>query len=447
MRKLMLLLVVLSVLVMSFASTTQAQDQTIAEIAAGNADFATLMAAVAAADPAVATALSSEGEYTVFAPTNEAFAETLTALGVDPATVLADQALLTAILTYHVLPGIYLAADVLAAAPADVATLQGESLSVRVFGESSVVVDYASVTAADITASNGVIHVINRVLVPQSILKALIADQTLGTADDPLQLMFIPSENAEEVQAGADDLAALISAQTGLSVEAVVATDYSAAVEAMCSEEAEIGALNTFSYILAKERGCAEVGVVSVRRGSVSYQGQIVAAADSGIAELSDITSETVFCRPDPLSTSGWIIPSIAMRAAGVDVDALQVVDSGGHDGVITAVYNGECQAGASFVDARSAIADASPDVNDKVLVIGVSAPIPNDTLSFANTVPGPMRYLLVEALLDIAYNAENAALLEAVYNWTGLAPAADAFFDDFREQLDAAGVDVENLN
>lgn len=268
----------------------------------------------------------------------------------------------------------------------------------------------------------------------------------LGTEDNPIVLLFIPSENAQEVQAGADDLAALISEQTGLVIEARVSTDFAAAIEAMCSGEAEIGALNTFSYILAHERGCADVGVVSTRFGSAFYQGQIITSADSGIEDYADLAG-TTFCRPDPLSTSGWIVPSIALRANGVDPDAdLEVVDVGGHDAVVTAVYNGECQAGATFVDARSQVADELTDVNEKVVVIAESAPIPNDTLSFSAEVPTEVREAVVAALVEIAADEENLALLDAVYSWGGVEPAEDSFFDDFRQQLDAAGIDIEDL-
>ncbi|MCB9438552.1 MAG: phosphate/phosphite/phosphonate ABC transporter substrate-binding protein [Anaerolineales bacterium] len=448
MRKLTLLVIVI-LLVSSFVGPSFAQDGgTIADIAATNPDLGTLMLAISAADPSVAATLAGDGEYTVFAPTNEAFTTALEKLGVDAATVLGDTELLTSILLYHVVEGTVMYEDALGLDKAKVTTLEGEDLSVSVLDE-FVGVNQANVIETDIVASNGVIHIIDDVLVPPSVLYGLVADATdLGTEDNPLTLLFIPSENAQEVQAGADELTSLLSEATGFVIDARVATDYAAAIEAMCGGEAEIGALNTFGYVLASGRGCANVGVVSVRFGTSFYAGQIVARADSGIESLEDITTDTVFCRPDPLSTSGWIIPSIAMRAAGIDVDTLSenVIDAGGHDGVVNAIYSGECQAGATFVDARSQVEDEHPDVRDVVLVIAESAPIPNDTLSFSSDVPYAMQLLLVDGLLNIANDEANVALLEQVYNWTSLARASDAFFDDFREQLDAAGVDVENL-
>jgi phosphonate transport system substrate-binding protein len=421
------------------------EEQTIAEIAGGNEDFSTLMTAVGAADPAIAEALSGEGELTVFAPTNEAFAETFSKLGLSPEDVVSNQELLTTILQYHVLDGAVMSESVVELGDAEVETLQGEPINVRVSG-GNVTINQANLIDLDIEASNGVIHVIDEVLLPESVLRSLIADEELGTEDDPITLLFIPSEDAQNVAVGADDLAELVSEQSGFEVEARVSTDYAAAIEALCGEEAEIGALNTFGYILASQRDCATVGVVSVRFGSNFYAGQIIVPADSSIESLADIDSEVTFCRPDPLSTSGWIVPSIAMRAAGIDLDTLNVVDAGGHDGVVAGVYNGECDAGATYVDARDTIEEESPDVFDRVAVIGESAPIPNDTLSYGNHVPYAMQLILTEALLEIASDEANAELLDAVYSWDALQRASDSFFNDFREQLDAAGVDVEEL-
>jgi uncharacterized surface protein with fasciclin (FAS1) repeats len=105
--------------------------------------------------------LKGEGPFTVFAPTDEAFAK-LPKEQLD--SILADKELLTAILTYHVVPGKVMASDVAVLESAE--TVQGQSVSINT--DSGVMVDSANVVQADIEASNGVIHVIDTVLVPQS---------------------------------------------------------------------------------------------------------------------------------------------------------------------------------------------------------------------------------------------------------------------------------------
>src|SRR5262245_9907039 len=129
---------------------------------------------------------------------------------------------------------------------------------------------------------------------------------------------FVPSENSQAVLDSAAALAKLISDKTNLNIKTVVATEYAGVVEAMCTNQAQMGALNTFGYILASSRKCADVALVSIRNNSTSYKGQIITKADSGIKTIADLKGKT-FCRPDPLSTSGWIIPSITLKANKID--------------------------------------------------------------------------------------------------------------------------------
>jgi phosphonate transport system substrate-binding protein len=172
-----------------------------------------------------------------------------------------------------------------------------------------------------------------------------------------------------------------------------------------------------------------------------------VVNADSGISSLSDLAGKT-FCRPDPLSTSGWIIPSIMMAAVGVDpaTDLANVVDANGHDGVIINVYNGDCDVGASFVDARDNVEDDFPDVKDKVLVLEVSPEIPNDTISFSKDVPDDLRDTVVQALLEIGQNEEYVEILNQTYSWTGLVEKDESFYEPFKQVLDASGIDVQSF-
>ncbi|MCL4871592.1 MAG: fasciclin domain-containing protein [Anaerolineae bacterium] len=141
---------------------------TIPEIAAAAGSFNTLLAAVEAAG--LAETLSGEGPFTVFAPTDEAFAAlpagTVEALLADPTGALTD------ILLYHVVSGEVLAADVVEANRA--ITVQGEEIAIRVTPAGVVLNGYAMVVVTDIMASNGVIHVIDAVIIPPSILAATL---------------------------------------------------------------------------------------------------------------------------------------------------------------------------------------------------------------------------------------------------------------------------------
>ncbi|MFT4955300.1 MAG: putative surface protein with fasciclin (FAS1) repeats [Brevundimonas sp.] len=147
--------------------------QTIVDVAVGSPDHTTLVTAVQAAG--LAETLSGEGPFTVFAPTNDAFAK-LPAGTVETLVQPANRATLTAVLTYHVVAGELKAADVLAAIEAGggsavLTTVQGAELTASLSGDSVILTDAAggtaTVTATDLDASNGVVHVIDTVVMPQ----------------------------------------------------------------------------------------------------------------------------------------------------------------------------------------------------------------------------------------------------------------------------------------
>ena len=139
-------------------------DKNLVEIAIASApEFSILVEALVAAD--LATALSQPGPFTVFAPTNAAFAALLTELGITKEALLADQALLTSVLSYHVAAGRVLKADIAVGTP--VTTLQGQTFTI----DSALDINdqrgrKAAFVATDVLTSNGVIHVIDKVILP-----------------------------------------------------------------------------------------------------------------------------------------------------------------------------------------------------------------------------------------------------------------------------------------
>ena len=144
-----------SVLSLGMALSVQAKDIVDTAVAAGS--FKTLATALGAAG--LVDTLKGKGPFTVFAPTDEAFAKIPKA---DLDALLKDKAKLTAVLTYHVVPGKVMAADVKAG---KVKTVQGSELTISTTG--GVMVDGAKVVKTDIAADNGVIHVIDTVVMPK----------------------------------------------------------------------------------------------------------------------------------------------------------------------------------------------------------------------------------------------------------------------------------------
>ncbi|WP_420411918.1 fasciclin domain-containing protein [Roseibium sp.] len=159
--KLIQKLAVALLLVLPF-SAAQAGNKDIVDTAVGAGTFNTLVAAVQAAE--LVDTLKGDGPFTVFAPTDEAFAK-LPAGTVEDLLKPENKDKLIAVLTYHVVPGKVMSSDI-AGKKADVASVQGDTIAVD--ATDGVKVDGASVVTADIETSNGVIHVIDSVILPSS---------------------------------------------------------------------------------------------------------------------------------------------------------------------------------------------------------------------------------------------------------------------------------------
>lgn len=270
----------------------------------------------------------------------------------------------------------------------------------------------------------------------------------LGSEDNPLIWSFVPSGDTSEIAAGGQAVADMVYERTGIVIETSVATEYAGVIEALQSDppSAHMASLATFAYVVAADRGIVDAELVAVRYGRPFYDGQIIAGVDTGIETLADLAGKS-FARPDPLSTSGWIIPSLSIRAAGVDPDTeMSVVDAGGHTGVVTAVYNGQVDAGATFVDARGNVQSDFPDVMEKIIVVDISAPIPNDGVQFHPSVPADIRARVSDALLAIFETDAGAEAFNSAYQWQGLERLGDDFYDPFRQVLQAAGVSAAQL-
>lgn len=171
MKKLVFILT--TAIVMTFTTNTIAQTNTLVDVAVGNKNFSTLVTALKAAD--LVGALQGEGPFTVFAPTNDSFAKidskTLTSL-LQPENKKA----LANILTYHVVSGSFAVADVVKALKANNGTIElkalnGQILTVTQKGGGIYLKDangnMSAITATDVMADNGVIHVIENVVMPK----------------------------------------------------------------------------------------------------------------------------------------------------------------------------------------------------------------------------------------------------------------------------------------
>lgn len=285
----------------------------------------------------------------------------------------------------------------------------------------------------------------------------------LGTPDNPIIMALAPSATSQELIASGEAIAKQLSDITGYTIETTVPNSYSALVEAMGAGKAQIGWLPPFAYVVAHEKGYADVALSTVRFGSDHYGFQFIANVDSGFTSYVDLDTNEVTadaktalaqfadkkpCWTDPLSSSGYVMPTGFLKDAGVEFKDPAFVQ--GHTTVVRAVYaKGICDFGSTYIDARtsSSLAEDLPDVMDKVVVVWHSDPIiPNDNVSYSADVPDDVRATLTDAFLQITDTEEGAQALKDVYQISGLKQVDDTFYDDFRVYLEASGVDVTQL-
>lgn len=301
---------------------------------------------------------------------------------------------------------------------------------------------------------------------------------TVGNKERPFTMYFVPSVDAESIAVSADAITRyleerisekLYNNEKRFYIKSAIPTSYVAVVEAFGTEKADFAALNTFSYILARDIKKYDVeAVLSVVRGEneLTYKGQIITHVDSGINSLQDLQGKK-FAYTDPASTAGFIMPAKLFNDLGISLR--ETVFGQKHDIVVTMVYQRQVDAGACYYsppaqvvedgiprtiirDARAKVMTQFPDVEDKVKIIGFTEDIPNDPWIMRNQIfPDPemnekLRTALVESLLEFASTEEGRKALYDLYSITGLVRANDSTYDPLRKALGDANVNLENL-
>ena len=284
----------------------------------------------------------------------------------------------------------------------------------------------------------------------------------------PESLVFTltPSQETGGLIETATPLAEMLAERLGVEVEPLVPTDYAGVIVALESGQAQIaGGLGPRQMVQAEEQAGATLILQSERFGSLLYVTQwftndpdtycddapvaddegflfcngvldAESAADGpiGADQLTKLEGQTVSF-VDQGSTSGYAIPALQLAQAGIDpLDGVDGLFAGGHDNSVQAVYDGDAAVGVSFNDARGTIADANPDVGERVVVFGWSGPIPNDGFAVAGDLPADLVEAITAAFVDIASTEDGNALLSELYNIDDLVPVTSSDYDVIRE-------------
>ncbi|MBO9599570.1 MAG: phosphate/phosphite/phosphonate ABC transporter substrate-binding protein [Cohnella sp.] len=267
-----------------------------------------------------------------------------------------------------------------------------------------------------------------------------------GYVPETLTVQFVPSQNADTLEAKAKPLEKLLSDRLGVPVKVSVSTDYNTIIEAMASKKVDVGFLPPTAYVLAKEKGAAEV-ILQAQRFGVddatgapttelvdSYKSMIIVKKDSPIQTLADLKGKKIAYQ-NVTSSAGYVWPAAALMDAGLDpLKDITPVTVKGHDQGVISVLNGDVDAAAIFQDARTIVSKDYPTVMEDTRVLTFTAPIPNDTISVRSDMNADWVKKLQDAFIDIGKSEEGHQVVKDIYTHEGYVVSNDGVFDVVRE-------------
>ncbi|MGH2500510.1 MAG: phosphate/phosphite/phosphonate ABC transporter substrate-binding protein, partial [Candidatus Limnocylindria bacterium] len=277
------------------------------------------------------------------------------------------------------------------------------------------------------------------------------AGPQLGSADRPIVLAFTPSQDTQRITASGNAIAASLERATGLRWRVSVPTSYAASIEGMCASNVDAAFLAPLQMVLAIDRTCAEPILSSLRndetgKPSATYNSQILVRSDSGINDVRGLKGKK-FAFVDTISASGYLIPSLVIRNKGGEdpktfFAANGIVFAGGHDRAVLALYNGQVDGAASFIDVRTN-RGMPADIMEKTRRLDTAGPIPNDGIALRKGFPADLGKQVEDALLAYATTTEGKAALKALYTIDGLQSIDSNFYDSMRDAAKLAGIDL----
>ncbi|GEN86319.1 phosphate/phosphite/phosphonate ABC transporter substrate-binding protein [Oceanobacillus sojae] len=263
---------------------------------------------------------------------------------------------------------------------------------------------------------------------------------------DSLTVQFVPSQNAETLEAKAKPLEDLLENELDIDVTVSVSTNYNSVVEALASEQIDVGFLPPNAYVQAHdEYGAADVILQSQRYGVNddgtstdelvdSYYSMFIAKSDSDIDSIADLKGKTIAFQ-DITSSAGYVWPAAALMDEGIDpLTDVKPLTLQGHDAAVTAVLNGEADAAAIFQDARNVVLSDFPDVFEDTKVIAHTELIPNDTIAVQTNMDEEWKEKIKQAFINVGESEEGREIVRDIYTHEGYVESQDSNFDIVRE-------------
>ncbi|WP_420329418.1 phosphate/phosphite/phosphonate ABC transporter substrate-binding protein [Paenibacillus gorillae] len=276
--------------------------------------------------------------------------------------------------------------------------------------------------------------------------EATEAPKPEGYAPTTLTVQFVPSQNADTLEAKAKPLEKLLSDKLGIDVKVSISTDYNTIIEAMASKKIDVGFLPPSAYVLAKQKGAAEVILQAQRFGVQDetgaptedlvdfYKSMIIVKKDSPIKTVADLKGKKIAYQ-NVTSSAGYVWPAGKLLENGIDpLKDVVPVTVKGHDQGVIAVLNGDVDAAAIFQDARNVVSKDYPKVFEDTRVLTFTEPIPNDTISVRSDMSAEWIAKLQQAFIDIGNDPDGHAIIKEIYSHEGYVKSDDSIFNIVRE-------------
>lgn len=267
-----------------------------------------------------------------------------------------------------------------------------------------------------------------------------------GFIPKELKVQFVPSQNAETLEAKAKPLEKLLGDKLGIPVKVSVSTDYNVVIEAMASKQVDVGFLPPSNYVVAHDtRKAADLLLQATRLGVDDatgqptkdlvdfYKSEILVKADSPIKSVADLKGKKMGWQ-GVTSAAGYTYPGFVLKKAGVDpVKDVTGVPFQGHDKAVIALLNGQVDAVGVFQDIRTNMTKDYPDVFKQTRVLSYSDKIPNDTIAVRSDMDAAWKKKIQDAFIAIGNDPDGQKIIFDVYSHKGYVVSDDSKFDIVR--------------
>jgi phosphate/phosphite/phosphonate ABC transporter binding protein len=275
------------------------------------------------------------------------------------------------------------------------------------------------------------------------VLAVVVAGWAGGSAAGrDLRFGFTPVLGQTDERTEFQPLMSYLSDALGQKVELYVARNYGDLRTQMEAGEVDIGSFSPFAYVDAVRGGKIHIIAQSVIEGSATYRGIIVARQGAGVKSLTDLRGKR-FAFVDPKSASGYVYPRAMLVEKGINPDGFfkETIFAGDHVKVITAVLNGQVDAGATY-DGALKIARGKGMAAENLAIIASTDPIPHDAIAVRNGLDQALAKRIQTALVMLDQTEAGRRVIAAsTKKLSGHVVAVDSTFDVVRRTAKIAGM------